>query len=376
MENIDGSFYMNGCAPDSPDRLHTIDDLIRLIKKIGFIPLFSNAIPGYSVEEHTTPASWWCDNPETDPWIWRQTLSVHPDIAYGKFFNRNAGFISREWFPVIANYRRNGYDFDALYDDELAPVRAKKIMDAFEPDDNSVGLELMSTEIWEKTPKDEKTLTDLQMQTYLIISDFRQRRNKKGQLYGWHLSVCETPETKWGRDYIASGYYMDPMESWKAILAQIRLFYPDADELELRRLLGIKWPGVTVPVIKKKEKVRLPKEWVIPANPKYYDIGHAFDIANEIDWKQGSGIKTGDTVYVYVAAPVSAILYRCEVTETDIPYDYADDNLTIKALMKIRLLHCYEPDRFTFEVLKEEYGVNAIRGPRGIPDSLSEALNE
>lgn len=238
---------MNGCSPDSPDCLHTIDDLIGLVKRIGFLPLFSTSIPGFSVEEHTPAAVWWRDDPETDPWIWRQIAAAHPDIAYGKFFNRNAGFVSKEWFPVLANYRRNGYDFDALYDDELAPVRAKKIMDVFEPDDCSVGQELISTAIWEKTVKDEKTLTDLQMQTYLIMSDFRQRKNKKGQLYGWHLSVYETPETKWGRDHVASGYKTDPMASWDMIAVQIKRFYPGAEGKEITKILGIKWHRGVLP---------------------------------------------------------------------------------------------------------------------------------
>lgn len=44
---------------------------------------------------------------------------------------------------------------------------------------------------------------------------------------------------------------------------------------------------------KVKEKIRLPKDWIIPANPKYYDIEHAFDNADEIDWKQGRGIRVG-----------------------------------------------------------------------------------
>lgn len=125
---------------------------------------------------------------------------------------------------------------------------------------------------------------------------------------------------------------------------------------------------------KKKQKYRPPKEWIIPSNPKYYDIVHAFDDTEEILWKQGSGIKTGDTVFLYVGAPVSAILYQCKVTETDIPYQYADRNLTINALMRIRLVRKYNPDQFTFEKLKEEYGIYAVRGPRGIPNSLSEDL--
>ena len=125
---------------------------------------------------------------------------------------------------------------------------------------------------------------------------------------------------------------------------------------------------------KKKQKIRPPKEWIIPSNPKYYDIVHAFDDTDEIDWKQGAGIKTGDTVFMYVGSPVSAILYKCKVTETDIPYKYQDENLTIKALMKIKLLKRYKPDKFTFDVLRDEYGIYAVRGPRGITDSLSEAL--
>ena len=125
---------------------------------------------------------------------------------------------------------------------------------------------------------------------------------------------------------------------------------------------------------RKKQKIRPPKEWIVPANPKYYDIVHAFDDEEEINWKQGAGIRTGDTVFIYVAAPVSAILYQCLVTETDIPYTYSDRNLSMTALMKIRLKNRYAPEQFTFEKLKSEFGIFAVRGPRGIPYSLSEAL--
>lgn len=127
---------------------------------------------------------------------------------------------------------------------------------------------------------------------------------------------------------------------------------------------------------KKKEKVRPPKEWIVPANPKYYDIEHAFDDVKEINWKQGAGIKKGDTVFMYVGAPVSSILFKCKVTETDIPYQYQDKNLNITTLMKIRFQKRYKSDQFTFERLKSEYGIYAVRGPRGIPYSLSEALKK
>ena len=125
----------------------------------------------------------------------------------------------------------------------------------------------------------------------------------------------------------------------------------------------------------KKQKMRPPKEWIVPSNPKYYDIQAAFRDSKEIDWKQGKGIKVGDTVFMYVAAPVSAILYKCRVTKTDIPFRFDEGNVHMTALMKIRLLKEYAPEQFTFERLGSEYGIHAVRGPRGIPAALSEALN-
>ncbi len=126
---------------------------------------------------------------------------------------------------------------------------------------------------------------------------------------------------------------------------------------------------------KKQKKMSPPREWIIPANPKFYDILHAFDNAETIQWKQSGNMKAGDTVFMYVAAPVSAILYKCRVTKADIPYNYQDKNLTITTVMEIKLLRRYEAGQFSFDRLKKEYGIYAVRGPRGVPNSLSHELN-
>ncbi len=126
---------------------------------------------------------------------------------------------------------------------------------------------------------------------------------------------------------------------------------------------------------KKKQESRPPKAWLIPANPIYYDVERAFEQETEIGWKQGKGIRKGDTVFMYVASPVSAILFKCLVTETDIPYHYDDGKLEVNGLMRIRLERRYDPEEFPLAKMKAEYGVGAVRGPRGIPGSLEEALN-
>ena len=69
-----------------------------------------------SVEEWTDPGCWWCENPEVDPWIWREIIAGKRKIAYGKFFDKKAGYISLEWLPYFVNARRDGYDFDARWE--------------------------------------------------------------------------------------------------------------------------------------------------------------------------------------------------------------------------------------------------------------------
>ncbi|MBQ1492795.1 MAG: MmcQ/YjbR family DNA-binding protein [Blautia sp.] len=122
-------------------------------------------------------------------------------------------------------------------------------------------------------------------------------------------------------------------------------------------------------------KKRGPKEWLIPANPQYYDVQEAFRRERIIDWKQGRGILEGDIVFMYLAAPVSAILYACRVVKTQIPYEMKGEKVQISALMEIELLHTFQEDRFTLSVLRESYGVRYIRGPRGVPAALSQALS-
>ena len=167
--------------------------------EIGFLPLFKNEIPGFSLEERTVPEYWWSGNSERDPWEWREIIARRGEIAYGKFFDKKAGFISKKWFPYFANYRRDGYDFDALWDDEKASLRQKKIMDLFA--EGNAEAEYYSNELKQKAGFGKEgdkgfdgVITTLQMQTYLCLRDFRQRKNKKGESYGWPIAIYSMPD--------------------------------------------------------------------------------------------------------------------------------------------------------------------------------------
>ena len=137
------------------------------------------------------------------------------------------------------NFRRDGYDFEALWEDGKASAKQKKIMDLYS--EESEEEEYYSNELKKKAgfgKEGEKgfegTVTGLQMQMYLCVRDFRKRKNKKGEPYGWPIAVYTTPEHLWGYDDVTSAYKEDPADSAMKLVRHLMDVYPVAtDDSEL-----------------------------------------------------------------------------------------------------------------------------------------------
>lgn len=117
-----------------------------------------------------------------------------------------------------------------------------------------------------------------------------------------------------------------------------------------------------------------PNEWLIPVNPKFYDVINCFNTTDTIKWKQSNDIKVGDLIYLYVGAPYSAILYKCEAIKVNIPYEYKNENLKMNQVMEIKLIKKYDIHEYSFTKLNM-YGVKSVRGPRSMPQKLSKEIN-
>lgn len=241
MEEADGKWILHGVQKDDPQCIRTIEELIAYIDQMGFVPLFRNEIPGFSVEEHTVSEDWWSGNIERDPWEWRALIARSGKIAYGKFFGKKAGFISKEWIPYFANYRRNGYDFDALWEDKKASRISKKIMDLFSEDTELFSFEMKRQTGFGKNGEKnfEGVISNLQMQTYLCVRDFRKKKSKEGKEYGWAVAVYAMPERIWGYDYVTSSYGETPQESYARLQNNIASKFPDIEITQIERLLGL-----------------------------------------------------------------------------------------------------------------------------------------
>ena len=141
-------------------------------------------------------------------------------------------------------HREDGID---IYQCKFFMETLNKIMDLYAEEFEEE--EYFSNELKQKAgfSKDgdkgfEGIITGLQMQTYLCVHDFRQRRNRKGVEYGWPIAVYCTPEHLWGYDFVTSAYKEEPIDSAKRIARHLRDVYPVADAGAIRKVIGLR-PG-------------------------------------------------------------------------------------------------------------------------------------
>ncbi len=172
-------------------------------------------------------------------WEWKGPIIKETGCAYGKFFENKSVFISREWFPDFANYRRNGYDFDARYDDGLAAFRDKELFELLDVSTPVLSKDLKEQGNYRKGGKKgfDTIITRLQAQCYVVISNFVYQRDKHGKPYGWGVAEYSTPEKFMGNDFTDRVYERTSEESYQRILKHLKELLPDTDEADIRKIL-------------------------------------------------------------------------------------------------------------------------------------------
>lgn len=225
--------------------VHTKQDLIDAIQEYGIVPYFPTSIPGFSLEEHCPPSILFNDT-EENTWEWKGPVIRATGCAYGKFFEKKAAYVRKDIFLDLANYRRDGYDFDARYDDGLARFQDKQLFDLIEKNAPVLSKDLRQSGgyaysgRWQKTDGKkgfDPSITRLQEQCYVIISDFVYTLDKNGNRRGWGVAEYSTPEAFMGETFSDNVYLRLPEESYERLMDHMRGLFPAAQEKDLKRFL-------------------------------------------------------------------------------------------------------------------------------------------
>ena len=97
--------------------IYSAAGLIDYIQEVGFLPLLDGGVSGFSAEDIVTDDCRYVvfDDGGWDwpLWKWKGPIVTEGNCVYGKFFDKKAGFISREWWPDFYNYRRSRHPVPA-----------------------------------------------------------------------------------------------------------------------------------------------------------------------------------------------------------------------------------------------------------------------
>ncbi len=221
--------------------IDTKEDLINVIDELGFVPFFANDIEGFSIEEHIASGRWYddCEEGFWSAWEWKGPVIKEMKCAYGKFLRNKAMYVSAKWFADFANYRRDGYDFDARYDDGKASFYDKELFELIDANAPILSKNLKDIGDYNKGGKKgfDTMITRLQKQCYVITGDFTYLKDKHGNEYGWGVAVYTTPEKFLGKKFTNSVYKREPEESYERVVKQFEKILPGADLKQIEKIL-------------------------------------------------------------------------------------------------------------------------------------------
>ena len=220
--------------------VRSLEDLTSAVIRCGVLPLFRNSIPGFSVEEHTDPSCWYtAGSGEWKVWDWKGPVIRETGCAYGKFFEKKAAFVSRELFSDLANYRRDGYDMDARYDDGLASRKDLELYELIAGNEPILSGTLKVLGDYRKGGNTgfDTSMNRLQSQCYVLISDFIYSLDRHGRRYGWGSAEYSTPERFMGSYFSDSVYSRSPSASGERLLEHMRQLFPGIGEKNLLKFI-------------------------------------------------------------------------------------------------------------------------------------------
>ncbi len=224
-------------------KIKTKEDLIKTVNRLGFLPFFTSRIPGFSLEDHVSYEAWyqgrWHGRVVWPAWEWKADILREKSLVYGKFFEGKAGFISPELFPHFCNFRRDGYDFDARYDDNLASYKDKGIVDYLTENGPTLTKNIKEDLNYVKGGNKgfETVITRLQMQTYVLPVSYEFSVRKSGEEFGWGNCRYGIADDYWGKKLCRGAYKTDPKASYELIFERLQKMYPSADENEIKKFL-------------------------------------------------------------------------------------------------------------------------------------------
>ncbi len=217
--------------------IHSCPELMDYIQEVGLLPLLNSGIPGYSAEDIVSEECRYVVFPDGGwdwpLWKWKGQIVAEGNCVYGKFFAGKAGFVSREWWPDLYNYRRS-----KSQEPEEGTIE-DAILQTLHENGSMITRELRAACGFtgkNMRSKFDGYITRLQGACRIVTEDFIYPTDKHGREYGWGWALLSLPEQLLGRE--ACRCDRTPEESYARLHDHLRTLLPQATERQIEKMIS------------------------------------------------------------------------------------------------------------------------------------------
>lgn len=219
--------------------LKTYQDFITKVEEVGVFSFYGKFLDGFpKLQDHTIDSQWHTGNPETDPWVWKDQITIDHIAAFGNILGGKKGFISMGLYPLFYAANRPEYSVEVLYEDGKV---SKSVLDVYrlftisEVLSTATIRRLLGNSAMGNTQVDSAIVL-LQNNFFITICGNERKISKAGKEYGWPANTyCKVED--WAGDRLKGVHQMNKRESRERILTHCGSFGGGMDKDKLAKLL-------------------------------------------------------------------------------------------------------------------------------------------
>ncbi len=220
--------------------LQTYADFLACLEEKGVIWFSPSCPAGLPSFGHLTIENQWHTNdPETDPWQWKDRAALEQRAAVGNVLGGHKGFIAPRMYPLFYAASRPMRPFEERYEDGLVPRMQQRVYGAFSPGERLSTFELRERVIGPKKEEMSKlfnALEALMRDFYLTVCGSKRKVNALGEPYGWP-AVDYARAEDWHGEWLANAALLPQAEAREAIVEHCLRIGATVDADTLRKEL-------------------------------------------------------------------------------------------------------------------------------------------
>lgn len=223
-------------------QLERYEDFLNRVDELGFMA-FSRILEGFpSLAAETPEKIWHTGDSETDPWCWKDRAAEDKRLAFGCILGGNKGFVSARLYPVFYAACHPVQSMEERRSEGLVSQTAWELWKLFQDkkmlDTGDIRRQLGVSKK-KGSSRVDAAISELQQYYYITVAGSRQKTDKFGKPYGWHINVYDRVEDWAPQAWMEGHATLSRDEAVETLLSVGFAAGRDVDRDKLAKILGL-----------------------------------------------------------------------------------------------------------------------------------------